>query len=391
MSMRSSIDADRSSHTKLDSRYFQGLEGIYSFSLEFRLKSVGSDAIDFLTSPKISAHLDLRSVNCEIDLKPGAYEVIPRVTASHCPWNQPVEQVVKEQIRRNPAKLRQVGLRYDLAHSKAGLLDEDEIQKKKRQEERRKEREKPKDGPPNQNGYLEQVVQRIVTTVQEEVRKLGVSDNNNKTTEEDKEKGRATQRTRDINKEGCESPSEWQHVPPIVTKPTPGCWPDDLHNDTKDKSVRVSEDTPTMQRTPSKMEGEARIIDDPEKPVKEVVVEEVPLPIPLPPPVTSVNQNDIPAAENTDDSSASSSSSSSSSSDSDSESWSDSDSDMDGSEVGQRWNPVCVMCLRVYAQDKEVSIKLVESGVDDEKVVSGGQAPSKGIEKQPKAEQKTGS
>lgn len=358
---------------KLDQRYFTGLEGMYDFSLEFQLKSVGSDSVNFFNSNRISASLDIRSVNCEVNLKPGLYEVIPKVTATHAPWRKPVEQVVMDQVKSNPAKLRQVGMQYDLAHAKAGVLDEDEAQRKIRQDKRRKEKKSAKSvGPnPNPNGFLEGAVERLVTTVQEEMRRLVVTDKSNNNSignkEEDKERGRSTQKAPESNYERSEAYFEEPHE---VNKLPPGRWPDDVMNDTKDTSARVFGEGPRIQRTASERGKDTKVIAESDKPTKEVLRDPEPMPAPLPqPPLPGpvVHNKDPPPVEADDSSSSSGSdtdSDSDSDSDTDSDSWSDSESEDDGTE--RRWNPVCVMCLRVYAQDKEVSVKLVDSDTDGE-------------------------
>jgi hypothetical protein len=380
---------DANSHMKLDQRYFTGLEGMYDFSLEFQLKSVGSDSVNFFNSNRISASLDIRSVNCEVNLKPGVYEVIPKVTATHANWRKPVEQVVVSQVKSKPAKLRQVGMQYDLAHAKAGVLDEDETQRKIRQEKRRKEKERSKSvGPnPNPNSYLDGFVRQIVTTVQEEVRRLVVTDKSTNSSNgnkgEDKERGRSTQKAPEIRTERSEVSVE----DPLqeVNKLPPGRWPDDVIITSKDTSARASEESPRNQRTASKMGRDATDFVESEKPTKEVAREPEPMPAPLPqPPLPGpvVHSDDPPPAEADDSSSSSGSDSDSDSgSDTDSDSWSDSESEEDGTE--RRWNPVCVMCLRVYAQDKEVSVKLVESDAGDEAKPVKAEGSDKVAEKQP--------
>ena len=59
-----------------------------------------------------------RSVSCEVDLEPGTYEVLPKVTAKKVD-RPPVEHIVSIMAEAKPQKLRQVGLSYDLAHAKA--------------------------------------------------------------------------------------------------------------------------------------------------------------------------------------------------------------------------------------------------------------------------------
>jgi hypothetical protein len=51
-----------------------------------------------------------RSVSCEVDLEPGTYEVLPKITATRNTDSSTVEAVVKEYAEKNPQKLRQVGV-----------------------------------------------------------------------------------------------------------------------------------------------------------------------------------------------------------------------------------------------------------------------------------------
>ncbi|EOD43606.1 putative calpain family cysteine protease protein [Neofusicoccum parvum UCRNP2] len=105
--------------SKLDERYFQGLEGQYSFELHFLLKKEGSDVGDHLARASPSMGSAQRSVSAEIDLEPGKYEVIPKIVATKDEDKDPVQDVVKEWAEKKPQKLRQIGLNYDFAHSKA--------------------------------------------------------------------------------------------------------------------------------------------------------------------------------------------------------------------------------------------------------------------------------
>jgi hypothetical protein len=57
-------------------------------------------------------------------LEPGIYEAIPKILAeaSELPC---VEEMIKLAEGKNPQKLRQIGLRYDLSHAKEGIISED--------------------------------------------------------------------------------------------------------------------------------------------------------------------------------------------------------------------------------------------------------------------------
>ncbi|KAK4189912.1 cysteine proteinase [Podospora australis] len=126
--------------SQLDTRYFQGLEGQYTFSLHFILQAEGSDEHICRVRPVTDS--DWRSVSCEAELEPGRYEVLPKITARRVDWRDSAEDVVKKWADKNPAKMRQVGMQYDLAHAKGGIPDEDEILSKKKEEEKKKAEEK---------------------------------------------------------------------------------------------------------------------------------------------------------------------------------------------------------------------------------------------------------
>lgn len=113
---------------QLDTRYFNGLEGEYSFLLHFILQKQGAEPGDYLCRVRPQAENFFRanrSINCEIDLEPGIYEVLPKITAERDTSKPPVEAIVKASARRRPEKLRQVGLSFDLAHAKAFKKEEE--------------------------------------------------------------------------------------------------------------------------------------------------------------------------------------------------------------------------------------------------------------------------
>ncbi|RKK85890.1 hypothetical protein BFJ71_g14048 [Fusarium oxysporum] len=106
--------------SQLDDRYFPGLQGEYDFTLHFLLRPIISKIDICRVSP---CHLgDGRSINCELTLEAGTYEVIPKIIAERNGLD-PVEETVKLAANRNPQKLRQIGLQYDLEHAKEGVID----------------------------------------------------------------------------------------------------------------------------------------------------------------------------------------------------------------------------------------------------------------------------
>lgn len=88
-----------------------------------------------------------RSVSTDIELEPGTYSVLMKITAKR--WAIPdrpmPEQVIRERCIQRHDKLIQIGLAYDLAHAK-GQIKETEREKRlrKQQKERKKAADKVK-------------------------------------------------------------------------------------------------------------------------------------------------------------------------------------------------------------------------------------------------------
>lgn len=110
--------------SQLDDRYFEGLQGQYSFRLQFRLHEVDSpDDGDYIVRSH-GNYLMERSVVTELKSLPaGTYSVFIMVVADRCLSRSTVEDVVKEQCRSkiDNDKLAQVGMSYDIAHSKGAV------------------------------------------------------------------------------------------------------------------------------------------------------------------------------------------------------------------------------------------------------------------------------
>ena len=86
-----------------------------------------------------------RSISAEVNLEPGRYEVLPKISATR-DLNKPiVEDVVKKAAEENPQKLRQIGLNYDIAHAKGGFAEEEETRKKKLAKEKKLKEDKLKE------------------------------------------------------------------------------------------------------------------------------------------------------------------------------------------------------------------------------------------------------
>jgi hypothetical protein len=110
--------------SQLDDRYFEGLQGQYTFRLQFRLHEVNSPGEDDYIVRSHGNYLMERSVVTELkSLKAGTYTVFVMVVADRNTSRPSVEDVVKKQCRRriDNEKLAQVGMSYDIAHSKGAV------------------------------------------------------------------------------------------------------------------------------------------------------------------------------------------------------------------------------------------------------------------------------
>jgi hypothetical protein len=80
-----------------------------------------------------------RSVNTDITLDAGRYSVLVKVTAYRRKDTVPPEEVIRQNASIRREKLVQIGLSYDLAHTK-GLVVETEEEKKEREEREERHR-----------------------------------------------------------------------------------------------------------------------------------------------------------------------------------------------------------------------------------------------------------
>ncbi|KAL4965201.1 calpain-like protein [Aspergillus stella-maris] len=115
--------------SQLDTRYFKGLIGEYDFVLKFRLEKEGED--DYIVR-SVNNSLIARSTNAEVDLEPGTYHILMKITAYRCA-TESTEDIVRRLAPKRREKLVQIGLSYDLAHAK-GIVIETEIERQEREE-----------------------------------------------------------------------------------------------------------------------------------------------------------------------------------------------------------------------------------------------------------------
>jgi hypothetical protein len=99
--------------SQLDSRYFGGLTGQYSYTLAFRLHKYGSK--DHIIQGYSSGD---RSAVTEVDLKPGKYVVVMKVKAYRDSMQPTVEDVIASNWLSRRDKLVRTGCAYESAQAK---------------------------------------------------------------------------------------------------------------------------------------------------------------------------------------------------------------------------------------------------------------------------------
>ncbi|KAL6920406.1 hypothetical protein ACHAPO_000734 [Fusarium lateritium] len=385
--------------SQLDERYFTDLKGQYEFALSFLIKS--SESNNTICAVRPVHQWDRRSINCEVELEPGTYEVIPKIMAERLVWRPRVEKMVKRAADENPKKLRQIGLQYDLAHAKGGILDEDEALRKKREAEKKKKLK----------GKEQEVKKKQMTEAMARMEEAMVAMRNEynqylneRENEKDKEK-EEEEETAEKNEEKKNDDEPEPKEPVVETKnkadqAPPGFWPEDSpskgdldvskHSETsvdprKDSSSSHDTKEATEEkkmipfRTPSPR-GNRRGIPPPPIPyqyqyqyqdqsplrndrrmtITDYSMDTYPV---FTPPTEPTSESDL-------DSSASGSGSDTASDDNNSSS-----SDSDGMSLYPRrrfrhhkkqpWNAVCVIGLRVYAQHAGIKVRLADQKRDE--------------------------
>jgi hypothetical protein len=380
---------------KLDERYFTDLKGQYEFTLNFLIKS--SESKDTICAVRPVHQWDRRSINCEVELEPGTYEVIPKIMAERLVWRPRVEKMVKRAADENPKKLRQIGLQYDLAHAKGGILDEDEALRKKREAKKKKEL-KGKEQEVKKKHMAEAMarMEEAMVAMRNEYNQYLNERENEKDKENEEEP--AVEEEEKKNDDDEPEPKE----PAVETKDKadqapPGFWPDDSpskddldvskHPETSVEPRKASSSHDTNEakderkrmpfRAPSSR-GNRQGISPPPIPYQYQYQDQSPLrnnrrmtmtdysmdPYPVfTPPTEPTSESDL-------DNSASGSGSDTTSDDNDSSS---SDSDDMGlyprrkfrSRKKQPWNAVCVIGLRVYAQHAGIKVCLADQKHDE--------------------------
>ncbi|KAG5661067.1 hypothetical protein KAF25_002710 [Fusarium avenaceum] len=372
--------------SQLDDRYFTDLKGQYEFVLNFLLKSPGEKTP--ICSVRPVHQWDRRSVNCEVELEPGTYEVIPKIVAERNAYLPTVQKMVKRAADNNPQKLRQIGLQYDLAHAKGGIIDEDEaLRKKKETEKRKKLKGKKKDQKKKQ---MEEAMARMEAAMVQMRNEYNQSLNEKESARKDEPAHKKTEE--EPNTKGSEVEGKSDKAPP-------GYWPEDSskselelpgHSETPVEPKRE----PSLHETSTENDDKRKATSSLPAP-NDLILESSSAGFRRGPPssphgssmpsrdhsplqsrrATSQSTDTCPVftppTEPTDESDMDSSDSAteSESTSNDTSSSSDSDSVTVFPRLRQRkkqpWNAVCVIGLRVYAQHAGIKVRLADQKVDE--------------------------
>ncbi|KAM3549441.1 hypothetical protein ARSEF4850_008851 [Beauveria asiatica] len=112
--------------SQLNDRYFRGLEGQYTFQLSFRVHKAGYDGYLVRSEPDLRF---LRSVNVELELDAGAYEVYVKIKAWRNDDKLPVQATIRKWAKSKRDKVSRIGKSYDLAHSRGRVIESKEEKK----------------------------------------------------------------------------------------------------------------------------------------------------------------------------------------------------------------------------------------------------------------------
>lgn len=299
---------------QLDGRYFRGLEGKYNFDLHFVLQAEGAPAGDHIVRAR-GAWVGDRSVSAEVTLDPGTYEVVPKIVAERDDDVPDVYEVVTKVADRNPQKLRQIGMNYDIANAK-GVEVVSEEEKKKREEKKKKEeeeKEREKAEKAEFEAWRREKMEKENKKDQASEEKAAVK----KTDDEEKTPEEKTHEEK-THEEKTETPDKAQEPQNDDPKPDPEA-KDTKSNDTQEQPTETDDPSkPTTQPTTSP--------NDPPTPSQPADTDPATEPTPAPPADAATDPLPAPAADQ---------------------------------QPSKKWNAICVLGLRVYSQDPEVSIKLV--------------------------------
>lgn len=264
-------------------------------------------------------------MSCELYLEPGRYEVLPKITATRNKSVATLDKVVKQFADRNPQKLRQVGMQYDLAHAKGGIVDEDLKVVSRKEKERKKAMERKKKEKAGK------------TSVEVKIHMESASNGDVSVKTEDKEPIKEAEG--DKVEDTHEKPDEVESLKKEETHEAEAKESHDLRLEDHDA-------TPTEggERGPDRGDHQVEVEESKKEGTKREEKGK------------NEKKEDDGKSEKKEDGGRSEKKEKEDEKNSDNSDTSDSEED-DGE---SRWNAVCVTCLRVYSQDKDLTISLVK-------------------------------
>jgi chemotaxis protein histidine kinase CheA len=271
-----------------------------------------------------------RSISAEVDLDPGKYEILPKIVASKDDSAPEVYDVVRKLADRNPQKLRQIGLNYDIANAK-GVIEISEEEKKKKElkkkeaaEKKKKEKEEAeKEKAEFEAWKKEKKEKEEKEKADKEKAKTAEAE---KTEESTEKKDEAKEESK--KEEAKEEPKKEEAAPAETSEATKEA-PAVVEPASTEKEEKKEEEKVAPAEDADNSDDEAEAAPETENTAPGALQPPAPAygagpgsvygdaPLPLPPPAADTNKQNP-------------------------------------------WNAVCVLGLRVYSQDAEVSIKLVK-------------------------------
>lgn len=309
------------SYHQLDDRYFTGLEGQYTYELHFLLKEQSAPSSDYICRVRPVHEWENRSVSAEVYLEPGKYEILPKITATRDTETPTMEKLVKQFAEKNPQKLRQVGMQYDLAHAKGGIPDEDRNVLERKEKEKHKKKKTP--------STTVKVEVEIDIPKSSEPVKIEDSDGRKSTQEGEAEQFEDAAEILDSDGAKRDGVKRNPEIRPKATPALPG-----KDGGIKSEAAGAGSPDPTTHERVTRDE----VQEDGKKDDKR-------------------NEDDKRKDEPESDDST--------------------DSEEDGDD--SRWNAVCVTCLRVYSQDSDLTISLEQPETSGQELSSSlvqGQEPA---------------
>lgn len=126
-----------------DVTYFRGLQGRYTYCLQFRVYNASDETKFLARSMHISTenYTNNRSVSVDLDVEAGSYNILIKIEPTRTPYRT-AESVIELEAPYRKQKLLQTGRNFELAHAKGKLREKEiEVRKQKKVQARKEARE----------------------------------------------------------------------------------------------------------------------------------------------------------------------------------------------------------------------------------------------------------